>query len=161
MAGTHHLRQYSLAAVFEGLLTVSLLPVGQPGRSQTGGEVRAARQCFPPAGRHPFVSALERIFRVKTDRRDRGGGNHPANQLHQSDVVAVRSFLPEDKDNSRPVNYWLSLLHELLVFPEMSDAMLFSVAQHTIPVILTADKDPEVPGLHKYEAVSGSENVSV
>ena len=97
MAGTHHLRQDSLAAVFESLLAVSLLPVGKPGRSQTGGEVRAARQCFPPAGRHPFVSLLERILRVETDRRDRGGGNHPINQLHQGDIVAVRPLLPEDK----------------------------------------------------------------
>ena len=56
---------------------------------------------------------------------------------------------------------WCLNSHKFLVFPELSDPMLFSIGHHAIPVILTTYEDPEVPGLHKYEAVGCSENVSV
>lgn len=103
-----------------------------------------ASQCFAPTSHNPFVSALERMFRVKTDRRDRAGGNHSTNQLDQSDIVAV----------------W-PLLHKIFVLPEMFDPMLFSVVQHAFPVELPTNKDPEVSGLYKSEAVGCSEDVSV
>ena len=43
----------------------------------------------------------------------------------------------------------------------MFDPMFFSIPQHVVPVKLATDEDPEVPGLHKSEAVGCSEDVSV
>ena len=49
----------------------------------------------------------------------------------------------------------------MFVLPEMFDPMFFSIPQHVVPVKLATDEDPEVPGLHKSEAVGCSEDVSV
>ena len=49
----------------------------------------------------------------------------------------------------------------MFVFPEVFDPMFFSIPQHVVSVKLTTNEDPEVPGLHKSEAVGCSENVSV
>ena len=49
----------------------------------------------------------------------------------------------------------------MIVFPELFDPMLFSIARHAIPVKLAANKDPQVSWLYKSEAVGCSEDVSV
>ena len=123
----------------------------------------AASQCFAPASHNPFVSALERMFRVKTDGRDRAGGNHSTNQLDQSDIVAVWPLLPEDKDHCSKSFRFIVVcdLHKIFVLPEMFYPVLFSIAQYAFPVELPTNKDPEVSGLYKSEAVGCSEDVSV
>ena len=47
----------------------------------------------------------------------------------------------------------------MFVLPEVFDPMFFSIPQHVVSVKLTTNEDPEVPGLHKSEAVGCSENV--
>ena len=49
----------------------------------------------------------------------------------------------------------------MIVFPELFDPVLFSIARHAIPVKLPANKDPQVWGLDKSEAVGCSKDVSV